>query len=79
MLASLHPSYDPVMPGSKALEYLGFKHIETLRKLVRLGQIAVIREPGAHSTMRFRLSELNRYLSSREQKAHNEATKADRV
>lgn len=68
MNTSTLQAYDPALPAAKALEYLGFGHIESLRKLVRLGKISAIREPGVKSALRFRLSELNRYLASREQK-----------
>ena len=66
MSPALSPNFDPALIGQDALNYIGKKHIETLRKLVRQGKIKAIREPGSHSTMRFRLSELNRYLSTLE-------------
>lgn len=66
MSITLNPNFDPALVGKDALQYIGKKHIETLRRLVRQGKIKAVREPGTHSTMRFRLSELNRYLKSLE-------------
>lgn len=77
MIAS-HPCYDPVLPGEEARKYLGISHLETLRRLVRSGDIAAIRSGGIRSTMRFRLSELNRYLSTIEKPTRREAPQAAR-
>lgn len=66
MAVSTHPCYDPAMPASQAKDYLGFGHVESLRRKVRNGEIRAIREGGPSSALRFRLSELNRYLASLE-------------
>jgi excisionase family DNA binding protein len=60
-----HPNYDPAMVAEESARYCGC-HVETLREAARRGEIAVIRGSGKHSRMKFRLSELNRWLKHQE-------------
>lgn len=64
-----HPSFDPLMTVEEARAYLGLGHPETVRVLARRQKIACVREPGSRTAMRFRLSELNRYVASCEGRA----------
>lgn len=58
-----HVEYDPVLGTSEAASYLNM-HVETLRRLVRSGQIACIRDRSkAKGAIRFRLSSLNKWVA----------------
>ena len=65
--ANTAPHYDPVLSLLEAADYLGY-HWQTVRKEIKLRNLAAVRRPGAKSSYRIRLSELNRWLRERETK-----------
>lgn len=64
-LAKGHPSFDPVLDASEAANYAG-RCVETIRRAVRLRELAAVRAPGRSSHIRVRLSALNAWLKRME-------------
>lgn len=59
--------FDPYLSLYEAAEYTGY-HWQTVRKAIILRELVSSRGPGAKSSHKIRLSELNRWMASREGK-----------
>lgn len=59
--------FDPYLSLYEASEYTGY-HWQTLRKEILLRNLISSRGPGLRSSHKIRLSELNRWMASREGK-----------
>lgn len=61
MSLAQHPQYDPILTARQAADYIKC-HYKTLLKMARRGALVTCRTPGGR--LRFRLSDLNRYVNS---------------
>lgn len=59
-----HPNYNPAMKPKEAAEYIGV-HYKTIMRMAKDGELPCCKSPGGR--VKFRLKDLNEYLSSRVQ------------